>query len=142
MLVIALLSLSSCSSEEKEADAEVLRGAFNTQIMTFHPDHKHHLTNRDDVDVATYDLRDPAVRKALDDLYFSCKLGDKFYYICQSISGICRKTDKCVKWKKRLFRSDKCVEREVEIIKTDSHDFLVKSGVHCYSESIYPRGIW
>ena len=144
-----ILLLSSCANtigletvyKEKKEDYVYRRGSFVTQILTFHPDHKHMLTNRDDVNIKEYDLRNSEIRDTLDRLYFSCVIGNKHYFICQDVAGICRKTDECLEWKKKFLKKKECVKKKIEVITTESHDFLVKSGVHCYSEITYPRGI-
>jgi len=142
--LIALISLLSCSSSQYDLlPSKYLRGAFKTQIMTFHPDHKYFLTNTDDSGLVKYDLRTNELRSTLDHLHFICEIGKKRYFICQDSVGLCRKTNICIKRKRALFKSGrKCLKYKLEKIDIEHHDFLVKSGVHCYSEFVYPKGIY
>ena len=141
---IIMTALFSCSSSQDDAlPDEYLRGSFKSQIMTFHPDHKYFLTNTDDLGLKKYDLRNKELRETLDGLHFICALKDKRYFICQDSPGLCRRTDKCVKRKWHIFkRYRKCIKYEVKRLSLERHDFMVKSGIHCFSEFVYPKGIY
>ena len=142
--LIILTTLLSCSSSQDDAlPDKYLRGSFKSQIMTFHPKYKYFLTNTDDSGTLPYDLRNKELREAFDKLHFICTLGEKRYFICQDSIGLCRRTDKCVKRKWHIFkRYRKCLKYEVKKLSLEKHDFMVKSGIHCYSEFVYPKGIY
>ena len=139
-----LTILLSCTSSQDDAlPDEYLRGSFKSQIMTFHPEHKYFLTNTDDSGTLPYDLRKKEMRETFDKLHFVCTLGEKRYFICQDSIGLCRRTNKCIKRKWHIFKKyRKCLKYEVETMGLEKHNFLVKSGIHCYSEFVYPKGIY
>lgn len=144
-LICLAINLISCSTQDsvKELDEKITalktekRGSFISQILEFSSGHKGKLINKDDYSVVTYDLSDKALRKDMDRLHFTCRIGKKRYYICQGSAGICRNTGKCIEWKRKLFHKKKCVKYKYEILGVKDADYLVKSNAFCFSELYY-----
>lgn len=148
IIVLAAL-VPSCTSEDINETLKNLqvklpimtdreRGVMISQILVFREDYPGKLTHRDSKDILSYDLSSEEVRRTLDTLYFSCSLGLKSYFICQDKIGLCRNTDICLEWKKKIFAKDVCLKFKQEYIDAVADIVLLaNSNVRCVSELYY-----
>jgi len=85
-----------------------------------------------------YDLRDPEIRKILNDFRFACYVGGKRFRISMDRPGLIRQEEGCTKYKKKLITRDEyCAETGV--VKTEYLDavekyyYLIAGATECRS---------
>lgn len=92
------------------------------------------LSNRvcveDDCIIKTYDLKDPKIRKLLNQLYFVCNIGGKRWRISLNKAGFTRRTLKCVK---KFFWIFWCERYETLFLSIEDHVYLTSLGIECKS---------
>lgn len=142
-ILLAIL-IGSCETATRTEEKHVRpRGTLASQILTFRSSYQFGPSNRGynssgDLDVVTYDLREQKQREILNALYFVCYMGSKMYHFCLKRPGLCRTSDKCIKWHKKWWKPKKkwrCAEYAIEEISLPEYIALLSdSGVLCKSD--------
>lgn len=82
--------------------------------------------------ILAHDLNDPQFRANANSLRFACKLADRHFKICLDKPGFCRFQEKAC----GFLGMDKC-RKEIEYVPAEPYQFLIDSGVICFSEARY-----
>jgi len=128
---MSFIVLVSCSSKVYK------KRPLKYQVLIINPDYPGHVVNQiineNSQELTTYDVSDINFRETANYLRIFCKMGDKFYYFCPNRNGFCRRTNNCIKWKRKVFKKY-CIEyEEIFLDAIEDFDILNEGQMECSS---------